>query len=877
MLLDDGYQTCSALKALEKEFSESKDGGFCWPENLVQVFESGLAVDYRCYGDCYEREVHIAFQTLRHDEAQNRFRPSSIYHKCMVVERFAAKVPGRDMTKVAQMILDVFGKSKKATVARWTRAFCNLHPDVLSFLKTYKTLPDSYVFDNPYMLGPGRARPQKLKAADAVKCLQLVRQAFHRVVMGLETLQGLREIVGCMQHNLPLHGVSETTGHMGIVECRTLFQEFKKAKDGKTDLPYSERAQGGHEHGSGDQDGGDDGTGQAVIIEAAAQAEVAPVEDPLQTEARAKVPATMLTAAAEMATRARLDTWSLAVLCGGRIDYMSSVQSKMMSLWPQSQVYVCLIGNGNDNQSCKRKSKFALVVHFGKHPANVPTTLAALRGKAKSFEGLRLRCLSLDCKHRSAGDQKSAAELAQQAISDPKVAATMDRSEIPPDDDEAKADPDEAMSEEECETFLDPLGQDGRKRDFIVDVFAFSKSTGYYETIFKQLLVSDTSVLAVILTSTTHPSSAVAARVLGQEVFVANTAASEHSVKHGVDLQDQIFRHRFLSEKGAAQQKRTISTCGIQLIEGPTLSLDQQLVRLTEVSVPSSDPWGGLDINHSCLDQRVPQLLTRELSDAGLGLQSQGSMGRGLITTRPLQEGERVIACTSAKFSSLDKLTSFLKLPGHAALADGVVAIYNVVLEEGRAPGTVFCVLLGAAYYVQHFTGIRSRPNVAFLPNPSAGMGSELLYLQVRTFNAQGIARSSPLVCSYGLGYDLAAKSFVEDGDDRVKRFRGALDEIFQRSLQHGDSGTTPSGPVPSTSPPSANPSPPSPRPARSPSPASGGSPAPRTGGSPAPTAPPETPAGPASGAPSPEPAKTPLPDLLPGEAGRGNSKGRPF
>lgn len=242
-------------------------------------------------------------------------------------------------------------------------------------------------------------------------------------------------------------------------------------------------------------------------------------------------------------------------------------------------------------------------------------------------------------------------------------------------------------------------------------------------------------------------------------------------------------------------------------------------------------------------------------------------------------EGERVIACTSAKFSSLDKLTSFLKLPGHAALADGVVAIYNVVLEEGRAPGTVFCVLLGAAYYVQHFTGIRSRPNVAFLPNPSAGMGSELLYLQVRTFNAQGIARSSPLVCSYGLGYDLAAKSFVEDGDDRVKRFRGALDEIFQRSLQHGDSGTspTPSGPVPSTSPPSANPSPPSPRPARSPSPASGGSPAPRTGGSPAPTAPPEAPAGPASGAPSPEPAKTPLPDLLPGEARRGNSKGRPF
>ena len=56
---------------------------------------------------------------------------------------------------------------------------------------------------------------------------------------------------------------------------------------------------------------------------------------------------------------------------------------------------------------------------------------------------------------------------------------------------------------------------------------------------------------------------------------------------------------------------------------------------------------------------------------------------------------------TAAKFTSLDTLQQFLRLPGHGFLADGVVRVGNVPLEGARGP--LYCVLQGAAGYVQHY------------------------------------------------------------------------------------------------------------------------------------------------------------------------------
>lgn len=171
-LLDDGFQTCKALKMMEAEYVANADPNFLWPENVVEIFKSGLPMDFRTYGEVYERETHIAYQTLRHDDAQNKFRPSSVWQKINVVERYAAKTPGRDMAKVSASMLEVFGKSKKPTIARWVRAHSNLHPEVVKWLATYKMLPDSYIFDNAFLLGPG----PKLNPSDAIVALNLLRK-----------------------------------------------------------------------------------------------------------------------------------------------------------------------------------------------------------------------------------------------------------------------------------------------------------------------------------------------------------------------------------------------------------------------------------------------------------------------------------------------------------------------------------------------------------------------------------------------------------------------------------------------------------------------------------------------------------------------------
>ena len=58
--------------------------------------------------------------------------------------------------------------------------------------------------------------------------------------------------------------------------------------------------------------------------------------------------------------------------------------------------------------------------------------------------------------------------------------------------------------------------------------------------------------------------------------------------------------------------------------------------------MPSDDGFGGLDVSHSFLDQRVPKLLSKELTENSLALQVQEGCGRGLITLRPLQEVPRL-------------------------------------------------------------------------------------------------------------------------------------------------------------------------------------------------------------------------------------------
>ena len=255
---------------------------------------------------------------------------------------------------------------------------------------------------------------------------------------------------------------------------------------------------------------------------------------------RSKVAASFVDTIKAAVENSKLENWSMVLPCGVRMDYVATLQSKLQATWSASTgitSFVCLVTAGTDSQSAKRKNKFLLLVHSAKASTTMP-----------GWEGLRLRCLSLSCELRCAEERARAEQLSADAKADPKLAASLLRNEINKDDDEVAEDVEDAQDEtDEEDEYIDvKLGD--HDRDYIVDVFTFSRSLSYYERIFSYLV--GPAVATVIFSATSHPSSSVSARKLGQEVFFVTPQAKEHSDRHGLQLQQQIFKRMYFKSAG---------------------------------------------------------------------------------------------------------------------------------------------------------------------------------------------------------------------------------------------------------------------------------------------------------------------------------------
>ena len=93
IILSDGFQTVAALCGLMKELEDNPEMEV--PENLVSVFVSGIEVDYVSYPGVYDRDYHVSWQCMRHDEGQNKYRPTSVAQKVDCVERYRRRAAGR--------------------------------------------------------------------------------------------------------------------------------------------------------------------------------------------------------------------------------------------------------------------------------------------------------------------------------------------------------------------------------------------------------------------------------------------------------------------------------------------------------------------------------------------------------------------------------------------------------------------------------------------------------------------------------------------------------------------------------------------------------------------------------------------------------------
>ena len=182
----------------------------------------------------------------------------------------------------------------------------------------------------------------------------------------------------------------------------------------------------------------------------------------------------------------------------------------------------------------------------------------------------------------------------------------------------------------------------------------------------------------------------------------------------------QRFREICIAEGVGKNIKKRLRSDDVPLIEGPAVDTST-VIEMTDISIDAAqgDFFTGLDSVPEELETRVPRQVQYDLEAYQLALVSSPD-GRGLVTRKSLKEGEEVCSCPCIFLTSSDKLTSFLSKPTNAYLASAVVRLKNVPLYGRRQD--LFCVLTGAARFVQNFVaGKRRAANVKLVFDPSAG------------------------------------------------------------------------------------------------------------------------------------------------------------
>ena len=177
------------------------------------------------------------------------------------------------------------------------------------------------------------------------------------------------------------------------------------------------------------------------------------------------------------------------------------MHAKLTSSFPRTPSFTSVLVAG-EQQSIRVASQFLAVLVKGEEP-NIPVSAPLLKCRAKAFECLRLRCMSRECPHRSASEVASL-----QAVPEPPDAAQ----EIHPDDCEVG---DDGMFEEDDAEMSGPIS----KRDFLVDLWPFSRPESFYKQLLTMLGAAQSQVL-VVASSTAHPSVVIAARDLKLQVHL---------------------------------------------------------------------------------------------------------------------------------------------------------------------------------------------------------------------------------------------------------------------------------------------------------------------------------------------------------------------
>ena len=121
-LVDDGLSTVIAWKEMSAEYdadSDTSPTGEPWDPAVLDVFIRGLTVSECTYEDNSDVALREAWNAAKHDEENNKYRPTSLAKKIEIVMNQYRK--DNDWTAVTSYFVSIYGKSKYSTVQRWVR------------------------------------------------------------------------------------------------------------------------------------------------------------------------------------------------------------------------------------------------------------------------------------------------------------------------------------------------------------------------------------------------------------------------------------------------------------------------------------------------------------------------------------------------------------------------------------------------------------------------------------------------------------------------------------------------------------------------------------------------------------------------------------
>ena len=355
----------------------------------------------------------------------------------------------------------------------------------------------------------------------------------------------------------------------------------------------------------------------------------------------------------------------LYISLGARPELVSPLYDACSKKFPGQQIFIITKHTGKQTE--RVHAGFALYLPHG-GGKDVPAQVNVSGCRATSAECLRQRCEDRNCKFR-------AKKLDEDAEPD-------EFEEIPPEDRdkmtfeetfdqvEKKDDGDEDDKDLRDQLQQDTLPGAGKSakgaKPYGVNLYVHAAPLAHHSQILTGPLKADQRTHLLILTRTAHPGLIVAGRLAKLKVIVHVAGVSDHQLAHGDALMKSMLAGTKLrvakSLVGPSPQKR-LRESDLQFLHLEAPPAPDQTVRVDDVEAKEASAWrGALNkavLQHGALQEKMLNLLNRELSDLGLALMSiDGRMH--LTSTKSLRDGQVVCPIAGLTFDRLNLVRSII-------------------------------------------------------------------------------------------------------------------------------------------------------------------------------------------------------------------------